>query len=492
MKQIILVIFDGWGYRKEKEGNAIEAANKPCFDALWKNSPHSLLEASGKYVGLPDGEMGNSEVGHLAIGAGTVIKSDVVRISEAFATGEAEHNPAFVELFRHVKSNNSTLHIMGLLSPGGIHSHEEHIYGFLRLAKKAGIKKIAIHAFMDGRDTPPDSGVEYVANLEDVLKDLGVGEIATLSGRYFAMDRDNNWDRVQKVEKALFHGEGDTHHENPEDALREMYAKQVSDEHMPVYCFKSHNEHSSVIKHNDGVLFANFRADRARMLSKKISDRMHEMNLHFVTMTQYDKKFEGSVAFPPVTVKATLADEISNAGLTQAHIAETEKYAHVTYFLNGGVEARHPKEEFILIESHKDVPTHDRAPEMRAMEITDKAITQVEKGTNFVVLNYANADMVGHSANFDATVLAIEAIDKNLTRLVDVARKHNAVMVITADHGNAEMSQTYHTSSPVPVIIDGIGSAKLRVGSLIDIAPTILTLFSLPIPPSMTGTSLIV
>ncbi len=493
-KQIVLVIFDGWGYREETKGNAIAAANKPCFDGLWKSSPHAFLEASGRHAGLPDGEMGNSEVGHLSIGAGAAIDTDVVRISKAFATGTAQDIPAFAQLFEHVKKNNSTLHLMGLVSPGGIHSHQEHLYGLLRLAKAVGITKVVIHAFTDGRDTPPTSGIEHVGKLELFLKELGIGTIGTLSGRYFAMDRDNNWDRVEKVVNTLFNGQGDTHHKTPVEALAHYHAQNISDEHVPVHRFSD----EAKIQKNDGVLFFNFRADRARMLAKKIEERMVEMNLCFVIMTQYHKNSAGLVAFPQIKVATTLASEIAASGRSQAHIAETEKYAHVTYFLNGGIEAPHSKEEFVLIDSRRDIATHDLAPEMKAKEITDKAIEYVEKGTDFVVLNYANPDMLGHTANLKATITAVETVDGQLARLVQATQKRGATMVITADHGNAEMVQdphtgsphTAHTNNPVPVIVVG-APGSLSNGSLADVAPTILELFGLKVPASMTGKSLL-
>ncbi|OGE76311.1 MAG: phosphoglycerate mutase (2,3-diphosphoglycerate-independent) [Candidatus Doudnabacteria bacterium RIFCSPHIGHO2_02_FULL_48_21] len=503
--QLVLIILDGWGWRDSSDHNPIMSARKPFFDFLYANHPHALLEAAGPAVGLPENTIGNSEVGHVTIGAGRVIDTDVVRISKAFATNQAKTNPAFQTLFDHVKKHNSTLHIKGLVSPAKVHSTSEHLYEFLKLAKDAGLKKIVIHAFTDGRDTPPQSADKYMRELEDVLAELGIGRIATVSGRYYAMDRDKNWDRIAKVEHVLFHGKSEhTHEGRPSKMIKLLHEQGKSDEHFEPMIFLDDSGKSLTVGENDGLLFFNFRPDRARQLSQKIIERSHLQNICFVTMTEYDESFQCLVAFPDEKIEQTLSSEISRAGLTQAHIAETEKYAHVTYFLNGGRQQPHPNEEFILIDSRKDIKTHNQAPEMRAREIADEAVKQINKKVNFVVLNFANADMVGHTADFDATVKAIETLDKECKRVVEAALKNNAVTVITADHGNAEISHdinvgqkhTAHTTNPVPVILVGnlqltTETLQLKNGTLADVAPTILKLLGVKKPDSMTGKNLI-
>lgn len=494
-KQIILIILDGWGYREEKKNNAIAEANKPFFDYLWNNYPHSLLDASGLAVGLPEGQMGNSEVGHTAIGAGKIINTDLVRISKATENNEFGKNPAFVELFNHVKKNDSVLHIQGLLGVGGVHSHNEHLYAFLKAAKEAGMKKIALHLFTDGRDTAPQSAYEYLSELENFLKDLGIGFIASASGRFYAMDRDNNWDRLQKAEDALFECKGNICVERkPSEIVKELYSKGIFDEHIEPIIFVDESGKSYQIKDNDGVFFFNFRADRARMLSKKVCDKMEGCNICFVTLTQYDKNFNCLVAFPPEVIETTLGNEISKAGLTQVRIAETEKFAHATYFLNGGREEPYVGEKRVLVPSRKDIKTHDMAPEMMAKEIANKAIEEINKGTDFIFVNFANADMVGHTANRKAIIIATEELDKQLKRIYESAKNKNANVFITADHGNAEMNvdsitgerHTSHTKNLVPLIITD-KSLKLRKGALADIAPTILNIFGIEVPKTMTG-----
>ncbi len=495
----VLIVLDGWGHREETLHNAIAEAETPFFDSLMADYPHALLDASGPSVGLPDGQMGNSEIGHMTIGAGTTIDTDLVRIGKAIGSDEYGTNPAFVKLFDHVKEHDSVLHTYGLVSPGGVHSHTKHLYAFLDAAKRAGIPKIAIHAFLDGRDTPPKSGATYLAELEDMLDDLGIGFIATASGRFYAMDRDQHWERLAKAEQVIFAGEAEKFYENqrPSAVLRELYAQGVVDEHLEPIIFLDAEGKSYPIGENDGIFFFNFRADRARMLTEKTIGYAKARNLCFVTLTAYDRNFDCLVAFPPAAPKATLADAISEAGLTQAHIAETEKYAHATYFLNGGRELPHAGEAFILVESRKDVATHDLAPEMRAREIADKAIEAIGKGTDFLFINFANADMVGHTANVPALITAVETIDRELKRVVDAAVAKGGFALITADHGNAEQNMdpetgerhTAHTANLVPAILT-LKDAALRDGSLADIAPTILTLMGLPVPDAMTGTIL--
>lgn len=405
----------------------------------------------------------------------------------------------FTELFDHVKKYNSTLHIQGLVSPGGVHSHSSHLYAFLESAKNAGITNVIIHAFTDGRDTPPQSAASYLKELEDVIEKVGIGFIATAAGRFYAMDRDNNWDRLKKAEDALFECKGKVCKlQKPSEVFEELYKEGILDEHTEPLVFLDENGKSYPIKDNDGIFFFNFRSDRGRMLSKRIIEKSGEKNLCFVTMTQYDSTFTCRVAFPPIGIDTTLAAEVSKAGLTQAHIAETEKYPHATYFLNGGKQDPHEGEEHILIESRKDVATHDLAPTMRAKEIADKAIEQIEQGTEFIFINFANADMVGHTANQPAILEAVEVVDLELSRVVEATHQKGGVLFITADHGNAEVmidpitgeKHTSHTTNLVPGILTDTAYSIKENGTLADIAPTILSLFGIAQPQSMTGINL--
>ena len=498
--KVILVVLDGWGYREEAGYNGIAEAETPYFDYLWDHLPHSLLEASGESVGLPEGQMGNSEVGHTTIGAGKAINTDFVKISKAIKTGEFEKNPAIMELFDHVKNYDSILHLQGLLGPGGVHSHSEHLYALLRAAKKAGLTKVAIHIFTDGRDTPPQSAGSYLAELEKVVTEIGVGFIATASGRFYAMDRDNNWDRLQKAEAAIFHGKGRTCKEQASEIINNLYLENILDEHMEPIVFLDETQKSYQISQNDGVFFFNFRSDRAKMLTQKLLEMKTKQNVCLVTMTQYDKYFDCLTAFMPEEIETTLAKEIAKAGLSQIHIAETEKFAHATYFLNGGQTEPHEGESHRMIESRKDIKTHDQAPEMRAKEIANETILAIENNYNFIFVNFANADMVGHTANKDALLKALGTVDNELRRIIEEAQTCNYHLLITADHGNAEIyfdvisktNHTAHTTSPVPcILVSPNNRLKLRDGGLYDIAPTILKLLRIPKPISMTGNSLL-
>lgn len=500
-KSIALIVLDGWGILDIKENNAIALANTPFYDHAWATYPHTVLDASEEKVGLPEGQMGNSEIGHMTIGAGKIIDTDLVRIAKAIRDKTWDTNPAFTELFDHVKKYNSTLHVQGLVSPGGVHSHSSHLYAFLEAAKNAGITNVVIHAFTDGRDTPPQSAAQYLRELEDVIEKVGIGFIATAAGRFYAMDRDNNWDRLQKAEDAIFSCKGKVCQlQKPSEVFQELYKEGVLDEHAEPLVFLDEKGQSYPIKENDGVFFFNFRSDRGRMLSQRVIEKSSEKNLCFVTMTQYDATFTCKVAFPPIGIDTTLAAEVSKAGLTQAHIAETEKYPHATYFLNGGKQDPHEGESHILIESRKDVPTHDLAPKMRAKEIADKAIEQVEKGTNFIFINFANADMVGHTANQPAILEAVEEVDTQLSRVVEAVRAKGGAVFITADHGNAEVmidpitheKHTSHTTNLVPGILTDTSYSLKESGTLADIAPTILSLFGIEQPKSMTGTNLLI
>ncbi|MEX2054716.1 MAG: 2,3-bisphosphoglycerate-independent phosphoglycerate mutase [Candidatus Andersenbacteria bacterium] len=498
---VVLAILDGWGLGDHKEHNAIALARTPFYDHLWSHYPHAVLDASEENVGLPLGQMGNSEIGHMTIGAGTVIDTDLVRIARAIKDKTLGNNPVVQELFAHVKKHDSTLHIQGLVSPGGVHSHQEHLHAFLKAAKEAGITKVAIHAFTDGRDTPPQSAATYLKELEDVIEEVGIGFIATASGRFYAMDRDNNWQRLAKVEEALFECKGKVCQlKKPSAMFAELYEQGVLDEHAEPLVFLDAEGKTYPIADNDAVFFFNFRSDRARMLSRRLLERGKEKNVCLVTMTQYDKTLECRSVFPPKEIETTLAAEIAKAGLRQAHIAETEKYAHVTYFLNGGRQEPHDGEQHILVESRKDVRTHDLAPEMQAQAIADKTVAALAEGTDFIVLNFANADMVGHTANEPAIITAVEEIDRQLKRVVAATLEHNGIVVITADHGNAEVMldpttgerHTAHTLNRVPAIVTDESKKLKDSGTLADIAPTILNLLELPQPSAMTGHSLII
>ncbi|MEI8062230.1 MAG: 2,3-bisphosphoglycerate-independent phosphoglycerate mutase [bacterium] len=497
----LLVILDGWGYREDTKDNAVLAAKTPNFNKYWSNFPHTLLEASGEAVGLPEGQMGNSEIGHTTIGAGRAIDTDLVRIKKSIVSGAFEKNPVFISLFDHVKKHNSTLHVQGLIGDGGVHAHSDHLFAFLRAAKKAGIKKVAIHVFTDGRDTPPQSAAKYIRELEEVLKEVEIAFIATVSGRFFAMDRDNNWDRLEKVEKALFECHGQVCEITPSEFVESLYKNGKLDEHLePITC-ATPNVTGCKIDKNDAVFFFNFRADRARMLSKKIIARRDSKNILFATLTSYGTEYDTLVAFPPMEIDTTLAKEISQAGYTQAHIAETEKFPHATYFLNGGVENPYPGESHELLASRKDVQTHDQAPKMRAEAIADKAIEHIEKGTDFIFINWANPDMVGHTANVPAIIEAVEEVDLQLGRVVEALLKNKGIAFITADHGNAEVNvdqetnikHTSHTLNPVPAILTVPDDSVIlnSGGTLADITPTILEIMKIEKPESMSGESLI-
>lgn len=511
-KPVVLIVLDGWGHRTDTKDNAIASANIPRFKEFWNNYPHTLLDASGLSVGLPEGQMGNSEIGHTTIGAGKAMDTDLVRIKKSIDSGEYDTLSPFINLFNHVKENNSTLHAMGLLSDGGIHSHQDHLFAFIKAAKKFGITKLAIHIFTDGRDVPPQSATKYIAQLEYVLKETGIGSIATISGRYYAMDRDNNTDRLQKATDAMFNGIGHICEIEPVKYIESLYKENKIDELLePIVCKTQDEEKNSIctIKQNDAIFFFNFRSDRARQLTRFILSKSNEMNLSFAGMTLYGDEFNYPVVFPPLLIETTLAKEISKDGFTQAHIAETEKFPHATFFLNGGVEKPYPGESHILLDSHKDVPTHDMAPKMRAEGIADKAIEQIEAGTDFIFINFANADMVGHTANVPAIIESVEEADKHLGRVVDSVIAHNGVAFITADHGNAELNidqqtgnkHTAHTTNYVPMIVTDT-NIKLRGedkvdqningGTLADIAPTIFDEMQIEKPESMTGMSLII
>jgi 2,3-bisphosphoglycerate-independent phosphoglycerate mutase len=445
--------------------------------------------------------MGNSEIGHTTIGTGRVNDTDLVRISKVARGNAMGAVPEIRKLFDHVLKHNSVLHLFGMIGPGSVHAHCEHLYGMLRAAKTAGITKVAVHAFTDGRDTPPNASAGYLKELEEVMQEVGLGFIASVSGRYYAMDRDNNWDRIERVEKAAFGGhDGRTvKGMSASDLVRADYEKAVMDEHVEPVVFLDEDGKSFTLQENDGAFFVNYRLDRSRQLASRIQAHAHGKNIYFVTMTNYDEKKGYNVAFDPEQIETNLAEQFSRADLTQAHIAETEKYAHVTFYFNAGREQPYQGEEHVLISSRKDIRTHDEAPEMRAVEIADAAIERIGAGKNFVLLNFANADMVGHTANREAMIRGIETVDAQLKRVVEAAEKQQAVVFITADHGNAEIyydtaigaPHTAHTTNQVPFIAVGLDAALSSSGTLADIAPTILAMFGLHKPASMTGKSLL-
>lgn len=503
-KKIILIILDGWGLSDEKEYNAIAQTKTPNFDYLWNTFPHSKLEASGTSVGLPEGQIGNSEVGHLNIGAGRIVYQDLEKINKAIEENLLEENPILKSVFEKVKKHNSTLHIKGLVSPGGIHSHENHLYALIDLAKKAGVPRVFIHAFTDGRDTPPKSAEQYMEKLENVCKDSGIACVASVSGRYYAMDRDNNWERTQCAFNAIAKGEGKKY-DSALEAIRESYKSGKTDEFiepcvLPVAgpAFIGVKKTCEVMDH-DVMIFFNFRSDRAMQLAKKFAEECHAEDFTYITMTNYGDSLPKNTLFGGENIADNLAEVISKNGLKQFHIAETEKFAHATYFFNGDRKEPYPGEDRKLIASNK-VATHDLAPEMKAEKITDEIITAVKNGEhNFILANFANMDMVGHTGKMKETIRAAETIDSNIGRIIREVEKSDYILIITADHGNAEkmfdpqINQPYtaHTGNPVPLIVMENGLKLASVGKLCDVAPTILQIMGIGKPKAMTGNSLI-
>ena len=506
-----LLILDGFGYRKEKEGNAIKTDGVANIKALWDSYPHTLLQASGMDVGLPAGQMGNSEVGHLNIGAGRIVYQEFTRISKSIDDGEFFQNPAFLGAVENCKKHDSALHLMGLCSDGGVHSHLTHLYALVKLAKDHGLTKVFVHCFMDGRDVPPTSGKGYVEQVDAKLKELGVGRIATVMGRYYAMDRDNRFERVEKAYAALTYGEGLTA-SNAAEAMQQSYDAGVTDEFVVPTVVLTDGKPTATIQAQDSVIFYNFRPDRAREISRAYIfedfDGFERKNgffpLYYVSMTQYDKTFEGhlQIAFKPQSMHNTLGEYLAKMGKTQLRIAETEKYAHVTFFFNGGVEAPNEGEDRALIPSPK-VATYDLKPEMSAYEVTEEAVKRIDSGKyDVMILNFANPDMVGHTGVMEAAVKAVHAVDACLEKVVDAILRQGGRCIITADHGNceymwdekAQVPFTAHTTNPVPCILvdDSRKSIELREGGrLCDLAPTLLDLMELPVPQEMTGKTLI-
>ena len=502
-KPMTLIIMDGFGLNPSDYGNAIHAAHTPNLTRLFAENPCTSIGASGMDVGLPDGQMGNSEVGHTNIGAGRVVYQELTRITKAIADDQLKDNEALVNAMNNAKKEGAALHLMGLLSSGGVHSHNTHLYGLLELAKKMGVQNVYVHGFMDGRDVPPTSGKEFVEELQAKMQEIGVGKIATVMGRYYAMDRDNRWERVGKAYAAMVYGEGV---QNPDaaKAVEDSYAADVTDEFIvPVVCDKN-----GVIKANDSVICFNFRPDRAREITRTLVDEAFDgferkngfFPLTYVCMTQYDATMPNvQVAFHPQSLHNTLGEYISKQGMTQLRIAETEKYAHVTFFFNGGVEAKFEGEDRDLINSPK-VATYDLQPEMSAYLVCDKVVEEIRSGKyDMIILNFANCDMVGHTGVFDAAVKAVQAVDECVGKVVDAVREMNGTAIITADHGNADKMYepdgspfTAHATNPVPLCVVGYDfQLKEQGGKLADIAPTMLQIMGLPKPEEMTGESLI-
>ena len=506
-KPLLLIILDGWGYRPAVEGNAIALARKPTWDRLLREFPNTLIHTSGPYVGLPDGQMGNSEVGHLNMGSGRIIHMDITRIDRMVESGELFRQPLLVGAMEHARKRS--LHLLGLLSDGGVHSHIEHLYALLRMARQMEVSNVFVHAFLDGRDTPPTSGVEYLEQLQGEMKTIGVGAVASVCGRYWAMDRDKRWERTQKAYAAMVLGEG-AKAQDPLAVVRESYSREVTDEFVePIVITDPQGQPLATIRDDDAVIFFNFRADRARQITRALTDPALEgiprasmpERLHYVGMTRYDKSFELPYVLGPEEPQHILANLFAERGFRNLRVAETEKYAHVTYFFNGGVETAFPGEERILIPSPK-VPTYDLKPEMSAEGVADAVVKAVEGKTfDFQIINFANADMVGHSGKLEAAIRAVEAVDAQLGRIETAVRRAGGGMMVTADHGNAETMidpvtggpHTYHTTNPVPLVLacPDADSVDLREGgSLRDIAPTLLGLAGIPATAEMTGKDL--
>ena len=493
---------DGFGMSGGTVGNAVRAAQTPRLDQFFQEFAHTELSASGLDVGLPDGQMGNSEVGHTNIGAGRVVFQDLPRITKSIADGDFFQNPAYNHAMDACKEKGTALHLMGLLSDGGVHSHIQHLFALLKMAKSKGLEKVYIHAFLDGRDVSPTSGADFVARTVEKCRELGVGKIATVMGRYYAMDRDKRWDRVEQAYDAMVYGESAAFNPVPVAAVKDSYAAGITDEFVePVVC-----DQDGTISDNDSVIFFNYRTDRAREITRTLVDPDFDgftrqfFPVTFVCNTEYDATMPNvEVAFPRNTVRNGLGEYLSQMGMTQLRIAETEKYAHVTFFFNGGSETVFPGEDRCLVASPK-VATYDLQPEMSAYEVCDKCVERIESGAyDVIILNFANCDMVGHTGVFDAAVKAVETVDECVGRVVDTTLKMGGIAMITADHGNAEQMEeadgspmTAHTTNPVPFILCGAGTELRRGGRLADIAPTMLDVMGLACPEEMDGKTLIV
>ena len=506
-KLTMLMILDGFGVNEKNEGNPVKQANTPHLNEILTKNPNTIIHTSGLEVGLPEGQMGNSDVGHTNIGAGRIIYQDLAKITKAIEDGNFFSKSEFVKAIENCKANNSKLHLMGLLSDGGVHSHNRHLYGLLEMAKRKDFENVYVHCFLDGRDTPPASGESYIAELEEKMKEKGVGQIATIAGRFYAMDRDKRWERVQSAYNAMINGEGEKSI-SAIAAIEESYQQEVFDEFVkPTVITNKNGEPVAKIEDGDSVIFFNFRPDRAREITRAIVDKEFDgfetkkINTYFVCMTPYDETMPNvDVAYRKEEIRNTFGEYISRRGLKQLRIAETEKYAHVTFFFNGGDEKQYEGEDRILVPSPK-VETYDLKPEMSAYEVCDKVVEAIKSEKyDSIILNFANPDMVGHTGNTDAVIKALEAIDECVQKVVEAVNEVNGTLLITADHGNCEQMidyktgepQTAHTTNPVPLAIVGLPSnKKIKEGRLADLAPTMLDIMGLEKPDEMTGESLL-
>ncbi|WP_077705218.1 2,3-bisphosphoglycerate-independent phosphoglycerate mutase [Virgibacillus dokdonensis] len=506
-KLAALIILDGFAIRDEEKGNAVKHANKPNFDRYWNQYAHNQLTASGEAVGLPEGQMGNSEVGHLNIGAGRIVYQSLTRVNLSIKEGEFFEKEAFIKSMQHAKKNGKALHIFGLLSDGGVHSHINHLFALLKLAKEQELEKVYIHAFLDGRDVGPQTAKTYIKQTQDKIAEYGVGQIATISGRYYSMDRDKRWDRVKKAYDAMVYGEGPKY-TDPLAVVEESYASEIYDEFViPSVITNEAGDPVGTVEDGDSIIFYNFRPDRAIQISRTFANEdFHDFdrgdkvpkNLDFVMLTNFSETVNGYVAYEPVNLDNTVGEVLAQHDMKQLRIAETEKYPHVTYFMSGGREAEFPGEKRILIDSPK-VATYDLKPEMSAYEVTDALLEELETGDrNAIILNFANPDMVGHSGKLEPTVKAIETVDECLGKIVDKIIELGGHAIITADHGNSDevitpegKPMTAHTTNPVPVIVTKEGISLREGGILADLAPTLLDLLNIEKPKEMTGESLI-
>lgn len=504
---VMLAIIDGWGINEREEANAAKLANTPNLDSIMKQYPTTKIRTSGLDVGLPDGQMGNSEVGHTNIGAGRVVYQELTRITKSIEDGDFFEKKEFLDAIKYCKKQNSDLHLYGLLSDGGVHSHNTHLYALLELCKREDFKDVYVHCFLDGRDTPPASGEGYITELEEKMQELGVGKIASIMGRYYAMDRDKRWERVELAYNALAKGEGLTS-TSAIDAIESAYQREEFDEFVKPTVIVENDKPVATIKQNDSIIFFNFRPDRAREITRVFVDKNFDgfekkyLYVNYVCMTQYDETMPNvEVAFKPQKIENTFGEYISKLGYTQLRIAETEKYAHVTFFFNGGNEVKYEGEDRILVNSPK-VATYDLQPEMSAYEVTDKVVDAIRKRTDdVIILNFANCDMVGHTGVLEAAIKAVETVDECIGKVVDEVLRQDGVILITADHGNCEQMIDYetgephtaHTTNPVPLIIAGLkDKVNLKEGKLADLSPTMLDIMGEEKPAEMTGESLIV
>ena len=502
---VVLMILDGWGIGQQTEGNAIARSNTENMDRLLAGCGHSQLNCSGEYVGLPEGQQGNSEVGHLNLGAGRVVYQELTRINKAVREHTLQDNAAFQQVMAYCQQQNKPLHLMGLVSPGGVHSHSSHLYGLLEMAAAKGLQDVYVHCFLDGRDVGPSTGLGFVQELEEKLQQLGVGKIATVSGRYYAMDRDNRWERVEKAYRAMTDGTGQTA-ASAVEAVQQSYDKGETDEFvLPTVVQTVAGTPVATVGAGDGIIFFNFRGDRAREITKAFVNRdftgfaRQYLGVHFVAMTQYEDGLDVTVAFPPQDLQNTLGQVLAAHGVKQFRVAETEKYAHVTFFFNGGVEEPNPLEDRLLVPSPK-VATYDLQPEMSAIAVKEHLLQAIESGDYpFILVNFANTDMVGHTGIMEAAQKAVETVDRCVGEVAAAVQKAGGVLLITADHGNAEQMvdpvkgtpHTAHTANPVPFIAVTPQPCQVKDGSLQDVAPTVLKLLGIGVPPEMTGNSLI-